>query len=252
MNGPVTRTRLVVFVGLVVERFGFGVAGDGRVDLLARHAFLDVRVVGDGLERDVRHALVDKALADVAFGLVLGRHLAGQFGFLLDALRRVGQQVVGILRGHQARARQRQGDAAGVAGDPAPAPLLGDVGRRAAAAGRVEHQVAGVGGHEEATLERLSSLFERHRPCRSPNPHRGISPDIVKRANRKVIEDTVRNADVFPMACKPIGMRQLHAGHRCVCLPTSPLPGVETVPSNLNVDSQLPVMAASLSGCRVG
>ena len=106
---------LVVLVGLVVERLGVGVAGDGGVDLLAGHAFLDVRVVGDGLEGDVRHALVDEALADVAVGLVGGRHLAGQLGFLLDALGRVGQQVVGVLGGHQAGAGQGQGDAAGVA-----------------------------------------------------------------------------------------------------------------------------------------
>ena len=57
--------RLLVLVGLVVERFALGVPGDGRVDLRPRHAFLDVRVVGDALQRDVRHALVDEALADV-------------------------------------------------------------------------------------------------------------------------------------------------------------------------------------------
>ena len=38
---------LLVLVGLVVERLGLGVAGDGGVDLLAGHALLDVRVVGD-------------------------------------------------------------------------------------------------------------------------------------------------------------------------------------------------------------
>ena len=72
VNGPVTRTVLVVLVGLVVQRFRCRHAGDGRVDLLARHALLDVRVVGDALERDVRHAPVDEALADVALGRVLG------------------------------------------------------------------------------------------------------------------------------------------------------------------------------------
>ncbi len=42
---------LFVLVGLVVQGFGVGVAGDGRVDLLAAHALLDVRIVGDGFER---------------------------------------------------------------------------------------------------------------------------------------------------------------------------------------------------------
>ena len=65
VNGPATGP-LVVLVRLVEERLGLGVPGDRRVDLLARHAFLDVRVVGDDLERDVRHTLVDEALADVA------------------------------------------------------------------------------------------------------------------------------------------------------------------------------------------
>ena len=47
------------------------------------------------LERDVRHALVDEALADVACRSVCsGGTLAGQLGFLLDALGRVGEQVV--------------------------------------------------------------------------------------------------------------------------------------------------------------
>ncbi len=146
---------LVVLVRLVVERFGVGVAGDGRVDLLARHPFVDIRVVGDRLERDVRHALVDEAFADVVAGRIARWRRAGQFRFLLDPLGRVGQQIVGIFGAHQPRACQRQRHAAGVAGDPAPSPLLGDIGGRAAAAGRVEHEVAGVGGHEEAALDDL-------------------------------------------------------------------------------------------------
>src|SRR5258706_6119624 len=103
----------------------------------------------------MRHALVDKSLADVVPRFVFGRHLAGKFRFLLEALLRVGQQVVGILGGHQAGTRQRQSDAAGVAGDPAPAPLLGNIGGSATAAGWIEHEVAWVGGHEEATLNHL-------------------------------------------------------------------------------------------------
>jgi hypothetical protein len=77
---------LSVLVRLVVEELGVGVAQDRRVDCLARHALRDVRVVRDGLQRDVRHALVDEALADVVLGLAGGRHLAGQLGFLAHAL----------------------------------------------------------------------------------------------------------------------------------------------------------------------
>src|SRR5271157_2343516 len=54
-----------VFVRLVVEQLGFGVAGDGDINLLAGHAFFDVGIVGDALERYVRHALIYKSPLDV-------------------------------------------------------------------------------------------------------------------------------------------------------------------------------------------
>ena len=111
---------------------------------------VDFGVVGDGLEGDVGHALVDEALADVAAGLVQGSAFwPVRSASLPDAFGRVGQEVVGVAGGHEAGAGQGEGDAGGVDGDPAPAPLLGDVGGGAGAAGGVEDQVAGVGGHEE-------------------------------------------------------------------------------------------------------
>ena len=86
---------LVVLVGLVEEHLGVGVAGDGGVDLLARHALVDVGVVGDRLERDVRHALVDEALADVAAGRVASvAALPVSSASFSIALGRVGEQVV--------------------------------------------------------------------------------------------------------------------------------------------------------------
>ena len=114
---------------------------------------IDLGVVGDGLEGDVRHALVDEAVADVAVDRLRGGRGAGDFGFLELAFAGIGQQVVGIARAHDAGAGQRQRHARGVNGDPAAAPLLGDVGGGAGTAGRVEHEVAGVGGHQEAALE---------------------------------------------------------------------------------------------------
>ena len=65
----------------------------------------------------------------------------------------VGEQVVGEAGGHEPRAGQRQRDAGRVDGDPPPAPLLRDVGRRAAAARRVEDEVAGVGRHQDAARD---------------------------------------------------------------------------------------------------
>ena len=76
-----------------------------------------------------------------------------ELGLLRAALGGVGEEVVREARAHQPRAGEGQGDATGVDGDPAPAPLLGDVGGRAAAAGRVEDEVAGVGGHQDAALD---------------------------------------------------------------------------------------------------
>ena len=118
---------LVVLVRLVVQQFGVGVAEDGGVDLRPRHAFRDVGVVGNRLQRHVRHALVDEALADVTVGLVRRRHLAGELGLLLLALRRIGEQVPREARRHQPRPGKRQRHAARVAGDPATSPLLCDV-----------------------------------------------------------------------------------------------------------------------------
>ncbi len=43
---------------------------------------IDLRVVGDGLERDVRHALIDKTVADVSMHRLRTRRGAGDFGFL--------------------------------------------------------------------------------------------------------------------------------------------------------------------------
>ena len=88
---------------------------------------VDLGVVGDGLERDVRHALVDEAVADVAVHRLRARRGAGDFGFLDLAFAGVGQQVERIACAHDAGAGQRQRHARGVNRDPAAAPLLGDV-----------------------------------------------------------------------------------------------------------------------------
>ena len=100
----------------------------------------------------MRDPLVDEAVADVAVGGRFGRGLADDLGFLPLPFRAVREEVVGIAGAHDAGAGQREGDAGGVDGDPAPAPLLGDVGGGAGAAGGIEDEVAGVGGHQQATF----------------------------------------------------------------------------------------------------
>ena len=108
---------------------------------------VDLGVVGDGFQGDVGHALVNETLADVAAGGRFRRRALRDLGFFLLPFRAVGEQVPGIARAHDARPCQRKRYAGGVDGDPAPAPLLGDIGRGARAASRVQNQVAGVGGH---------------------------------------------------------------------------------------------------------
>ena len=114
---------------------------------------VDLGIVGDGFQGDVGHALVDEALANVAAGGCLRRRALRDLGFLALPLGAVGQQIPGIARAHDARPRQRERHAGGVDGDPAPAPLLGDVGGGARAAGWVQHEVAGVSGHQDTALD---------------------------------------------------------------------------------------------------
>src|SRR5437763_15571071 len=81
-----------------------------------------------------------------------------------------------------------QAPARGIDGDPAPAPLLGDVGCSTGATGWVEHEVAWVGDHEEAALNnlwwRLSYidlfLAEAALSC--------VRPEIVAGEGRKVVK----------------------------------------------------------------
>jgi len=103
----------------------------------------------------VGHPLVNEAVGQLAVGGLGARRGAGDLRLLLPALGRVGEEIPGVARAHEAGAGQGERDARGVDGDPAAAPLLRDRGGGARAAGGVEDQVARVGGHEEAALDRL-------------------------------------------------------------------------------------------------
>lgn len=80
--------------------------------------------------------------------------LAPQLGLGNGALRGIRQQVVVVTCTDDAGAGDRQSNARRVDRDPATPPLLGDVCRSATAAGWVEDQVARVGRHEDAALDR--------------------------------------------------------------------------------------------------
>lgn len=114
---------------------------------------VDLGIVGDALQRDVRHALVDEALAQAAMRGRGRGDLSRHLGLLALAFGAVSQQIPGIARAHDPRAGERQRDARGVHGDPAPPPLLGDIGGGARPTGGIEHEVARIGGHQDAAFD---------------------------------------------------------------------------------------------------
>ena len=58
-----------VHQGLVVQRFLGSVTGDSGVNLLLGHAFLDIRVVGNGTQGNVGYRLVGETAADSLVGM---------------------------------------------------------------------------------------------------------------------------------------------------------------------------------------
>ncbi len=113
---------------------------------------VDLGIVRDRLQCDVRHARVDEALRDLAVRLADDR-LAGDFHLLLHARVTIRQQIVRKLRRHEPRPRKRERHPARVDRDPPPPPLLRYIRRRPRSARRVKHQVAGIGRHQHATLD---------------------------------------------------------------------------------------------------
>ena len=112
-------------------------------------------VLGDASEGDVRHPFVDKAASN-------------PFGFVLKFV-----VVVGACQ--EALPGQGGRNATRINHYPSPTPLFGDVSGGATAAGGVEDEVAGVGGHEETTLDDFGHcLNDIHLVCRS----RGVCPIV--------------------------------------------------------------------------
>lgn len=114
--------------------------------------FLGGLVVGYGLECDVGHD------APHLFALVV---LLAFIDKAPDGTSLLFLKVVpGKGGGEDALAREGQGHPACVYRDPAPPPLLGNIGGCARAAGGVQDEVAGIGGHENTA---------RNAGCRSLN-----------------------------------------------------------------------------------
>ncbi len=114
---------------------------------------VDLGIVGDVPEGDMGNALVDETLSNIAEGWGVAGGLACDVGFLALAFNTIGQQIPRIARRHDAGSGERQSHPARVDGNPAAAPLFGDIGRGAGATGRVEHEVSGVGRHQQAAFD---------------------------------------------------------------------------------------------------
>ena len=113
---------------------------------------VDLGVVGDGFQRDVRGALIDEAVADVVMRRRVRLDLAGDGLLFRPALAAVGEEVVLVFGGHQPGAGEGEGDARSVDGDPPPSPLFGDGRGGAGAAGGVENEIARVGSKLDAAF----------------------------------------------------------------------------------------------------
>ena len=114
---------------------------------------VDLGVVGDGTRCNVRAPSVDESMADVAMcRCALGRR-ARDLAFFALAVNTVGEEIVRVACAHEARAGEGKRDPRCVDSDPASTPLLGDIGGCAGAAGRIQNEIAGVGGHEDATFD---------------------------------------------------------------------------------------------------
>src|SRR3990172_5799419 len=95
--------------------------------------------MGDALQGDVQHALVDEPRPGV-----------------LGAIARAAlRPVVLESSGQQSLTGDRNGHTACVDCDPPPAPLFGDIRRGAAATRRIKDQIARIRGHQKTALNDL-------------------------------------------------------------------------------------------------
>jgi len=124
-------------------------------------------VVGDALEGDVRHLLVEEAAA--------------------HAFLWVGELVKIEHARHQPLPGERERHAARVARHPTPSPLLRHHRRRPAPARDVQHEVAGVGGHQDAAFDNAVSGLNNV-PLFSPKIGLSVSPHTRDPSDGKIVE----------------------------------------------------------------
>src|SRR5215472_4753824 len=90
--------RNLPFLPLFLERAGELLAQRLQHTLPLVPDDVDLSVVGDGLEGDVRHAFVDESEANVAVNGLRTRRSVGYFGLLELAFAGISQQVIRVAR----------------------------------------------------------------------------------------------------------------------------------------------------------
>ena len=117
--------------------------------------------------------------------------------------------------------RQRERHAGGVDGDPAPAPLLGDIGRRAGTAGRVQHEVAGVCGHQDTAFDNFAGSLNNIELLIAEAALSGICPEGSMRTHWRVAKISyVRECLPYPYSTISL-YNSVHSGLACRPTPVS-------------------------------
>ena len=159
------------------------------------------------------HALVDEAEPNVSVSGCVQRSRSGDLGLLPLSFRAVGEHVVGVSRPHDAGPGEGQCDAGGIDGDPAASPLFGDVGGGAGAAGGIEDEVAGVGGHEDAAFDDLGKRLYYVELVGRKACNAGVNPVVCIGHNREIMKETEVAQRVADEEYSPALVDPLHPGH---------------------------------------
>ena len=163
------------------------------------------------------HALVNKSVSNVVVGWHIVRCPAFNLGFSQLPIAAVREKVVGIARAHDSSAGQSKRDAGCVDGDPAPTPLLGDIGGCAGAASWVEYKVTGICSHEDATLDDFLRGLDNIYLSREPRIFPVISHDCCRKI-REISFKANRRSSTLQSTCLP---ETFHTGN--VSFPISPI-----------------------------
>ena len=97
----------------------------------------------------------------------------------------VGQEIIGEVAADQSCTGKRERDPTGIDRYPASSPLFGDIRSGAGTTGRIQHEISGVGGHQNAALNDERSGFDYVNLISSETG--GVGPNIAETLDRIVV-----------------------------------------------------------------